>query len=411
MPQHDRFDPYDHEVFLAGPKAFADHGRQCPLDHYQGKFDFYISSDYDDVKNNVLLDNDTWLYGKGSGPKRLSKELSDIGVMTDPPFHSGIRMVIQRGFNPQNLKRLAAQIERLSAELIDSMKTMPEQRGNFFELYAMPLAARLMCIMLGVPERDYLQYKEWADQFMYKIFNDTTEGAEGPDAYQLAQGFMAVMAERRKLLEAHGVEPGLEHVGTLLPNDFISRYLCDKVDGRYLTEWEIISMLSSIVAGGNETTMNLICNLLWRLLEKPALWEQLKANKDLIPGAIEESLRFDPPVIGMFRTAAVETELQGQLIPKDARVMYNIAAVNRNPAVWDHPDEFRLDRPESDMRKHASFSGGNHLCLGIALARMEVKQVFGMLVDRLPNLRLTGAPTRAPGFNFYGQIDLPVAWD
>jgi cytochrome P450 len=218
------------------------------------------------------------------------------------------------------------------------------------------------------------------------------------------------MAERRQILANNGVEPDLAHVGTLIPNDFISRYLCDTVDGRRLSEWEIISMLSAIVNGGNETTMNLICNLLWRLLDKPELWEQLKSNPDLVPAAIEESLRYDPPVIGMFRTAAVDTQLQGCPIPKDAKVMYNIAAANRSEEIWPEPDQFRLDRPKEDSRKHVSFSGGNHLCLGIGLARMEVKQVFEKLIVELPDLRLLAQPVRAPGFNFNGQKELMVAW-
>jgi cytochrome P450 len=410
MTSSNSFDPYAESVFVQGAKAFADHGRQFPLSHYQGKFDFFISSGYDDIKSNMLQDDSTWLYSRGTGPKRLADELANTGMMTDPPFHNEIRMVILRGFTPPNLKRLAIDVDRLIDDLISTMQAMDPKEGNFFQLFSMPLAARLMCIMLGVPEEDYLKYKEWADSFMYKLFNDPAEGVEAEESFQLAQGFMAAIAERRAILEQHQVEPSLEHVGTLLPNDFISRFLCDKVDGRYLTEWEMISMLSAIVSGGNETTMNLICNLLWRLLEKPDRWEQLKANPDLVPAAIEESLRYDPPVIGMFRTAAKDTELQGHAIPKDARVMYNIAAANRNPEIWENPDEFRLDRPASTQRQHAAFSGGHHMCLGMALARMEVRQVFEKLITELPNLRLTAPPTRAPGFNFNGQIDLPVAW-
>src|SRR5690606_40089935 len=94
--------------------------------------------------------------------------------------------------------------------------------------------------------------------------------------------------QRRKVRNAARAEPSLAQVGTLLPDDFISRFICDTVDGRHLTEWEIISLLLSIINGGNETTMNLICNLLWRLLERPVLWEQLKADPALIPAAVEE---------------------------------------------------------------------------------------------------------------------------
>lgn len=410
MSQTKPFDPYDEQVFKRGAEAFAEHGQQCPVSHYQGRFDFFISNDYNDIKKGILADPSVWDYEAGSGPKPLAAELSGIGIMTNPPRHSGIRLVIQRGFSPKNLQRMAQDIDALIDELLAAMEAMPEQQGNIFELFAMPLAARLMCRMIGVSEAQYVYYKEAADQFMYKIFNAEELGAEAPDSLKMAEGFMAIMAARRQILADAGVEPALEHVGTLIPDDFISRYLCDTVDGKPLSEWDIISMLTAIVGGGNETTMNLITNLLWRLLEVPARWEQLKADPSLIPAAIEESLRYDPPVIGMFRGAAVATQLHGMDIPKSARVMYNIAAANRDPAIWNKPNEFRLDRSMADLRKHTSFSSGHTMCLGASLARMEVKQVFEALVLRLPNLRLIGEPTRAPGFNFNGQMNLPVAW-
>lgn len=411
MATNDKFEPYAPEVVVAGPPVWGKFGRDNSLYHYQGRFDFYISSDYNDIRSNVLQDNDTWLYSKGTSPKLLDPRLA-CGMMTDPPHHNGIRLIVQRGFTPKQLERIAVHIDALADELITDMQVMDPKQGNFFKLFAMPLAARLMCRMLGAPEDNYLQYKHWADEFMFDVFNNANDSAEAAEKGQLmAQSLAGLIAERRRILEELGVEPALEHVGTLLPDDFISRFICDKVDNRPLSEWEIISLLLSIINGGNETTMNLICNLLWRLLEKPALWEQLKANPSLIPAAVEESLRFDPPVIGMFRTTARVTTLQGVTIPEGKKVMYNIAAANRDPAIWDSPDEFRLDRDMATLRKHVSFSGGSHLCLGIHLARMEVRQVFEKLVSQLPNLRLTGQPQRAPGFNFWGQENVPVAWD
>jgi cytochrome P450 len=406
------FDFYDKAVEDRAPEAWSELGRKHPIYHYRGRFDFYVSSDYDDIKNNILVDNDTWLYSRGTSPKELDPRMA-CGMMTEPPHHNGIRIIVQRGFTPKQLERIAVEIDQLADELIDGMQAMPEKRGNFFKLFAMPLPARLMCRMLGAPEEKHLQYKQWADEFMYDHYNNKTDSAEaGEKAQLIAASLSGLIAERRRVLQEAGVtEPSLQEVGTVLPDDFISRFICDKVDGRHLTEWEIISLLLSIINGGNETTMNLISNLLWRLLEKPERWEQLKANPDLIPNAVEESLRFDPPLLGMFRTTAKETELKGEVIPEGEKVMYSIAAANRDPAIWENPDEFRLDRDMATLRKHVSFSGGSHLCLGIHLARMEVRQVFEKLVERLPNLRLTGEPVIVPGFSFWGLVDLPVAWD
>jgi len=145
----------------------------------------------------------------------------------------------------------------------------------------------------------------------------------------------------------------------VLPDDLMSRFICDRVQGRLLNDLEILGLGVAILLGGNETTMNLIGNLLWRLLEVPSRWEMLKANPALIEGAIEESLRFDPPVLGMFRKATNAVELGGCPVPASARVMYNIAGANRDPNIWSDPEDFRLDRPKDTQRKHLSFGGGN----------------------------------------------------
>jgi cytochrome P450 len=112
----------------------------------------------------------------------------------------------------------------------------------------------------------------------------------------------------------------------------------------------------------------------------------------------------------MWRKSTRETELQGERLPEGTRVMYCIAAANRDPTLWDEPDAFRIDRPLPVLRKHLSFASGPHVCAGLQLARMEAGQVFDKLVARLPDLRLTGAPERIEVFNFWGRSRLPVAW-
>lgn len=402
------FDPYAPEVLERSPDAFAELGQRCPVHHYQGKFDFFIASDYREIKENVLRDHATWTARNGNTPRVMDERYAS-GISTDPPEHFAIRSVIMRGFGPEQMKRLGGEIDRIANELIDAMQADPAGEGNFFERFAMPLAARLMCLMLGAPESEYLTYKQWADDMTFVEYNVPEETIDA-HARKVNAHFGAMLAERIAKLEAAGVKPSLEHVGTVLPDDFMSRYLCDKVGDRPLKKYEVLNMVAAIFIGGNETTMNLICNLLWRLLELPARWERLKAEPALIPAAIEESLRFDPPVIGLFRTSTCPVKLGEVEVPARSKVLYNIAAANRDPERWPNPDEFSLDRPLAELRQHLSFSAGAHACLGLGLARMELKQVFELLTTRLPKLRLTGASHRAPGFNFWGREDLPVAW-
>jgi len=404
------FDPFSPETIEAGPSVYSKLGKQCPLYRYRGKFDFYIDSDPDDIKNKILPEYETWAYRHGTSPKEFVAPY-ELGIMTEPPLHNEIRHVIQRGFSQRHLARYATEIDRISHELIDKMLADPKGEGDFYELYAMPLPARLMAIMLGAPEENYRQYKDWADEMIYKSLNDPEPGSEFKVAERFAAHFFELIAERRAKLTAAGVDvPTLAHVGTIIPDDFLSRYICDRVEGKPLSDGRVLDLTSAILLGGNETTMNLIGNLLWRLLQVPERWDFLKANRHLVENAIEESLRYDPPVIGMFRTADRETEMQGCPMGKGTKIMYNIAAVNRDPAIFPDPDTFKIDRPLETLRKHISFGGAQHLCLGLQLARMEVRQVFDMLIDRLPDLRLNGEQDRIRGFNFWGRRKLPVAW-
>ncbi len=411
MSETNEFDPYDKETLKRGPEAYVELGRKCPVHHNRERFDFFIASDYNDVTQSILKDSNTWSIEDGSPPKALP-DAFHTGLMTDPPYHQKIRQVVQRGFGQTQLARLSKEIDRIADELIDRMLAVPEGEGDFYTLFASPLPARLMCVMLGTPEKDYEKYKAWADSFFYSINNDASTSPEedAMSAHVVTEPLFGLLTERQALLESKGLTPDLKHVGTVLPDDFLSRFMCDKIDGKPLNPLEILSLMMGILVGGNETTMNLIGNLLWRLLEVPERWETLKANPNLIETAIEESLRIDPPVLGLCRTAKHDVTLQGQTIRKDAKVMYNIAAVNRNPEFWENPDEFRLDRPLSVARRHVSLSGGPHSCLGAPLARMEVRMVFEKLVKRIPGLAMAGEAERIKGFNAWGKTYLPVRW-
>lgn len=404
------FDLFSPEVMEAGPPAYSDLRKECPLFRYRGRFDFYIDSDYQDIKKSILKDHTTWTFRDGPGPRDVGSA-TDTGVTTDPPIHIHFRRVIQRSFTTAKLASLARQVDRIADDLIEKMLADPKGEGDFYPLFAIPMPSRLMCVMLGTPEENYPRYKAWADQHFYLTMNSTEPGAEDRITSEFGRHFFELIRERREKLRLAGVEtPTLDHVGTVLPDDLMSRYICDRVEGRPLTDAEILGCAVAILLGGNETTMNLIGNLLWRLLEVPSRWEALKADPTLIEAVIEESLRFDPPILGMFRKAKRPVEMQQCVVPEGARVMYSIAGANRDPAIWDDPDEFRLDRPLDALRNHLSFGGGNHLCLGFGLARMEVKQVFEKLVVRMPNLRLTGSSRRGQGFNVWGRVGMPVAW-
>jgi len=411
VPANSAFDPYSAATRSDPVRAFADFARTCPVDRYNGRFDFFMVNDPDYVEKVILADTDAWTIEQGNAPTVLPDDLK-TPMLRDDSSHLEVRRIIQRALSPAELVRIEGMVGRICDELIDRMLAMPEAEGDFFELFAMPLPSRLMCALMGVPEADYTRYKDWADRYYHGLFNDPDFTAERQmeEAHEIAGSLFALIAARRAELESRGLEPDMALVGTELPNDFMSRFMCSTLGNEPVPDGLALSLMLAVILGGNETTMNLIGNLLWRLLDRPELWDRLKDDPDLIDAAIEESLRLDPPVLAQFRSARSDVELAGVRIPAGAKAMYNIVAVNQNPDLFDSPAEFRLDRPRAVARRHASFGGGVHLCIGAGMARMEVKRAFRSLLARLPDLRLAGEPSRGEGFNVWGPTRLPVRW-
>jgi len=408
----DDFDPFSAATRARAPKALAELARRAPVHHYRGAFDFFIQSDPDYITEVMFKDSDQWTSEFGVSPTDMPAEWQ-TRMLQEGPAHGQIRMIIQRGFSPRQLRRLAVAVERIVEDLLDAMSARREASGDFFTLFAMPLPARLMCVMLGTPERDHLFYKDWADRFFYMMNNQPGLTSEDylQQTREIGEKLFRLIGERKATLEAAGLDRDVARIGHELPDDFLSRFLCETIDGEHLPEVEILSLMTAIILGGNETTMNLIGNLLWRLLEDRTRWERVCADPALIEVAIEESLRLDPPTLGMVRSARHDIVFDHLTIPAGAKTFYNVSAVNRDPDRWEQPDEFRLDRPLGRLKHHASFCGGTRFCLGASLARMEVKLAFERILARFPKMRIAGEAKIAPGFNVWGKTELPVRWD
>jgi len=178
-------------------------------------------------------------------------------------------------------------------------------------------------------------------------------------------------------------------------------------DGRPIAETDAQSVLMQLLVGGNETTTSLMTNLVWRLLEVPERWAALVRDPSLVEAAIEESLRFDPPVLGLYRNTTRDVVVDGVTIPANSKVYINYAAANRDASVFRDPDTFDLHRP---ARRHMSFGLGVHFCLGAPTARMEAEIALHALLRRMPGLRLLGSGERIAPFFLWGRRRLPVAW-
>ncbi len=398
------------------PETLADPGaaysalrEQCPFHRYQGPdFQFAITSDYREIKEEILQDNPVWSFRFGNAAKDT---ISDVGFKSDPPFHMSFRAALAAGFAPRQLKTYQGDVERICDELIAKMQALPEARCDFHDLFALPLPSRIMCVMLGAPEADNLHYKRWADILQDMLFHDPTPGSFEPILKEIYPHFNTHLDARQAKLDAAGISvPSLEHLGEVVPNDFMSRAVIARVDGRPLTREEQLNICLAFLTGGQETTISLISNLVWRLLETPALWTRLKQEPALVESAVEESLRFDPPVLAHFRTSLCPVEMHGEALPERSKLMFSIVGANRDPAVFEGADTFRIDRPLPEARKHLSFGGGVHFCLGAPIARMEAKIALERLLVAFPNLRLDGPTERIGSWMHWGRVKLPIAW-
>lgn len=343
---------------------------------------FYLLSRHADVAA-ALRDIDTFSSEFGQGPRFTPP----AGMLSDPPQHTLFRGLVQQAFTPRAIDALSVRIEQLADELLDDCA----RRGDFdlHDDFAFPLPVIVIAEMLGVPAGDLYKFKHWSDASVAAM------GSERPEAYAAD---LAAMADylRARVHDARRADA---------PASLIRALVQAEADGRRLADDEILSVLTQLLVGGNETTTSLITNAVWRLLERPALWRRLADDVSLVPAAVEESLRFDPPVLGLFRNTTCPVALHGVEIPAGSKVMLHYGAANRDPAVFADADTFSLDRPP---KRHLAFGLGVHFCLGAQLARLEGRTALTRLVTRFPDLTLLDAGERIAPFFLWGRRRLPV---
>ena len=258
---------------------------------------------------------------------------------------------------------------------------------DLHDTIAFPLPIRIICEILGIPTDDIWQFKAWSDASVAQLASDNPA--------QYAQSREAFTDYVLTLLESKRSESD---------NSLIDRIAHAQKDGARVTDSQAISLTTQMFVAGNETTTSLITNFVWRLL-KLNLWQDFVEDKFDIDVAINESLRFDPPLLPLFRTTSQETELGGTLIPDNTKVMTYYAAANRDPDVYDSPDEFQPDRKG---KRPMSFGLGVHFCLGAELARLEARVALNALRTDYPDLKLVNDGERIPPFIFWGRTKLPV---
>lgn len=349
------------------------------------KFDppFYILSRYDDV-NSALLDAETFVEGFGNGPNFVPS----MGILSDAPHHTFIRNLIQRDFLAKAIGNLQPRLEVIVEDLLDAVAQ--KEVWDLHDDLSFPLPVIIICEILGIPTDDIQKFKVWADASVANMCTaDPTEYAE-----PLAE-MNAYILEQIHLKRAAGDS-----------DDLLSSMAHAQQDGDYLPDEELVALAGQIFVAGNETTTSLISNLVWRLLTVDNLWGEFCCGAVDVDDAINESLRFDPPLLGLFKTTSREVEIGDTLIPANTKVMMHYGAANRDPQAFAEPDSFKMNRTGKKM---LSFSVGLHVCIGRELAKLEARVTLTALRKRFPALRLISDGERVGPFLFWGRATLPVA--
>lgn len=326
---------------------------------------------------------------------RLCGALARQMLFLDAPEQTRLRSLVSRQFTPRVLEGMRTTIQSVADELLD--RVMEQGQMDVIADFAFPLPATVIARLLGVDERDLQDFKQWSDEFVRFITNHSDLASELRSYHslnRLAEYFGRVIAEKR---------------GSPKDDTLISLFVhAEDADGARLTDDEVIVNSMLILAAGHETTTHLVGNGLVLLLRNPAARRALVEDPSLWASAIEEILRFEPPVQWTSRVARADFELNGVTVRKGEWVNISLAAANRDPNRFPDADRFDVHREDN---RHLSFGSGPHFCLGAALARMEGAIALSTILRRFPDLRLAHREAHwRDDFTFRAQTSLPVKW-
>ncbi|GAA4953532.1 cytochrome P450 family protein [Actinoplanes utahensis] len=309
-------------------------------------------------------------------------------LAADPPDHTRLRRLVSAAFTARRIEELRPRIEEITTGLLDALDG--REQADLIDTFAFPLPIQVICELLGVPAADRDAFRAWS--------NDIVAGALAGD--RLRTSIDALIGYIGELLTDRRKNPD---------DDLLSGLIQVRDAEDRLTEDELSSMVFLLLIAGHETTVNLIGNGAWLLLRDRTRWERLRSQRDLLPSAIEEFLRYEGPVeTSTFRIAADTIPIGDVTIGHGDPVVVSLLSANRDDDRFPDADELRLERAQN---AHLAFGHGIHYCLGAPLARLEAQIAFTGLLDRFPDLRLAADPDDLrwrPGVLIRGLWELPV---
>ncbi|RGC68267.1 Cytochrome P450 107B1 [Micromonospora sp. MW-13] len=326
-------------------------------------------------------------------PRNTPRQIQGGILSMDPPDHTRLRRLVARAFTARRVEELRPRTRQIADELVDGLLAAGPPADLVAHL-ATPLPIRVICDLLGVPVTDQDKFHTWSEA----IVSTTSLGVEQAERY--IDNLIAYMGE---LIAQRRQEPTDDLIGAMVR--------ARDADDR-LSEEEVVQLAAGLLAAGHETTVTQIPNFVYVLLHHPGEWARLRADRSLVPRAVEELMRYVPlgATAAFARYPKEDVEVGGVLVRAGEPVVVSIASANRDETVF--PDADRLDLGR-EVNPHLGFGHGVHHCVGAQLARMELQVVLDTLLDRLPGLRLAVPESELPwksGLLVRGLTAMPVAW-
>jgi len=401
-------DLWDKDRFVEGVPHdwFTELRREAPVFWHEGdpSFDgpqggagpFWCVTGYDDVVT-VNRDNATFSSSEKLvfmwDPDEANLEHQRLLMLNmDPPLHTRYRRLINKGFTPRMVSELESTMRKRTIDIIDRVADRGE--CDFVVDVASELPLQVIADLMGVPQDDRHKLFDWSNQMI---------GAEDPEygiTEEITQNAsMELYAFANTLAALKRADP---------KDDLISILTQSEVDGERLSDIELDLFFLLLTVAGNETTRNLISHGMVALLEHPEELEKVRANRALLPGAVEEMLRWASPVMHFRRTATRDVELGGQQIKAGDKVVIWYISANRDEHAFQEPFTFDVERSPNE---HVAFGGGGpHFCLGANLARMEIQVMFDVVLDRLDDIEMTAPPARLRSNFINGLKHVPLTF-
>ncbi len=348
----------------------------------------------------TTIENDERVRAMTGGSPHLVRSL----VQMDPPDHPKYRVLTQAWFLPQNLRSLEARIRQIALEHIDRMAEFGGE-CDFAADIALSYPLRVIMEILGVPPEDEPRMLRLTQELFgaadpelnrsKKSIGGEGEGGGLGDLQAVIADFFMYF---KGITDARRAAPG---------SDLATVIARGSIDGAPLNDFEAMSYYVIVATAGHDTTSSSTAGAIWGMCERPEAFAKVKADPSLIPGLVDESIRWVTPVKHFMRSATADAQVGGQPIAKGDWLMLCYPSGNRDEAVFDEPDVFK---PERSPNRHLAFGYGAHLCLGQHLAKMEMRILWEELLPRLESLEFAGTPTRSAGAFVGGPKHLPIRY-